>query len=105
MQTEKRSYLRLETAKTMQVYTSLCAAAYTVKIDNITPSGALLASKYLPSVGETISFNVCDDSFKYIFSGSGTVKRLVEEDMDYKGGFAVEFDKPINKQTFDNIIQ
>lgn len=105
MKSDQRSYPRLETEMRMQVYTSLCAAAYTVEIDNINPNGAFVKSKHLPEIGETISFNVCDSYFRYLYSGSAKVKRLVEENVDQESGFAIEFDSRIGDTTYTKIIQ
>ena len=104
MKTEQRANPRLDTEMKMQVYTSLCAAAYTVEIDNITQEGAFVKSQHLPHIGETISFNVCDAYYRFLYSGSAKVKRIVEEGLDQESGFAIEFAHPIGETVYSKII-
>lgn len=104
METDQRSYPRLETEMIMQVYTSICSAAYTVEIDNINPNGAFVKTKHFPELGETISFNVCDSYYRYLYSGSAKVKRLVPGTNGQESGFAIEFNSRIEDTTYSKII-
>ncbi len=102
---EQREFSRVNSEKRMQVYTSLCAAAYTVAINDISPKGAFVKTQHLPKLGETISFNVCDERYNFLYSGSGKVVRIVEGGFYQESGFAVEFDSSIDSDTFNKLLQ
>lgn len=102
---ENREFQRVSTNMRMQVYTSLCAAAYTVSIDDISPKGAFVKTEHLPEVGEVISFNVCDRYYRYLLSGSAKVLRVIQGNAGQESGFAIEFDKKILDESFKKIVQ
>jgi hypothetical protein len=73
-----------------------------VQIENISLQGAFVSAKHLPRVGETISFNVVNAAYQYLFSGSGKVTRIVEDEFGNKG-FAIEFAQPMQKKVLSSI--
>ena len=105
MELEQRMYPRRQSKMKMQVYTSLSAAGYTVKIDNINEVGAFVRSEHLPQANEIISFNVCNSAYQYLLSGSAIVKRVVEGDRYNERGFALEFSSLIKKEVLNTITQ
>ena len=93
----------LSSTMKMQVFTSLCAAAYTVEVNDLTPDGAFVKTEHLPELGETISFNFYDRNARFIHHGNAKVLDVIKSDSG-DSGFSIEFATRIVDDSFNKIV-
>lgn len=98
MELERRQEPRIKTEFDMRIYSSIKKGAYSVKITDLSKGGAFIRSKHLPNLGETISYELFDDTFKSIHFGSARVSRILSDVSTSEQGFSVVFFEKLTSQ-------
>ena len=102
MNKEMRQHSRSNVDFDMRVYTSVKKGSYSVKVANISHGGAFVKSKHLPKCGETISFELFDETFKPFHMGNAKVCRVDENASRDDRGFGLMFYELINNSLIDS---
>ena len=103
MTDEKRSHERRPCSFSMRIYSSLKSGAYSVDVSDISEGGAFIKSTHLPENGETISFELIDDSFRSVYMGSAKVSRLKQKVSKPETGFGIQFEKELDHSLLNSI--
>lgn len=103
MTDEKRSHERRPCSFSMRIYSSLKSGAYSVDVTDISEAGAFIKTSHLPQNGETISFELIDQSFKPVYMGSAVVRRLKNKVSKPEAGFGIQFDRELEPTLLGNI--
>ncbi len=105
MELERRKHDRVQKEFDMRIYSSIKSGAYTVKVTDVSASGAFIKSKYLPREGEVISFELMDETFRPIFMGNAKVCRIKTNVSDQEKGFGVAFYNILDEKLLNQIVQ
>ncbi|MBN2799153.1 MAG: PilZ domain-containing protein [Deltaproteobacteria bacterium] len=99
---EHRRAERHPTSAWFRLYTSLSSGGYTVKLENISSTGALVRTRFCPPEGEQVTFVALNEFYRPIFSGNAVIRWTNESDQsDFFGGhrdngFGIQFAQPID---------
>lgn len=91
MELERRNYSRTKTEFDMRIYSSIKSGAYSVRVTDLSKGGAFIRSKFMPNIGETISYELFDEFYKPIHIGNAKVCRLDVDAPKSEMGFGVMF--------------
>ncbi len=105
MELERRQQERTKTEFDMRIYSSIKTGAYTVKVTDVSTGGAFIKSKHLPQIGEIISFELMDETYRPVFMGNARVCRLKADVTDGEKGFGVAFYNVLDEKLLKNITQ
>lgn len=105
MELERRQQERRKTEFDMRIYSSIKKGSYTVKVTDVSAGGAFIKSKHLPEVGEIISFELMDETFKPVFMGNARVCRIKGDVTDNEKGFGVAFYNVLDERLLTTITQ
>lgn len=94
---ENRQHERFSSKSFLRVYTNLSSAAYTVDIKDIGAKGAFVKSKFLPQVGEIVTFAIVDKYFKEVMRDSARVVWINDNGIESEIGFGIEFYSKLSK--------
>jgi hypothetical protein len=91
-----RQYERKKVNLHFKVYTSVVNAGYTVEVSDISKKGAFIRHRFIPQVGETINFEIMDDNFRLIETGTAKVKWANTKTARDSWGYGVEFERELD---------
>jgi len=95
---EQRKHPRYNSEFDMRIYTSIKRGAYSVKVTDIARGGAFIKTKFLPNVGEIISYELFDSSYRPVKMGNARVCRVKGNATRDEQGFAIMFDTELNDE-------
>jgi len=101
MSKEQRKHQRNPSHKNLRILTSITGVAYTVSLRDISKSGAFIHTIHLPTLGETISFEILDEYGLRMAMGHGKVVRLTGDALETAMGFAIVFDEELDLAMLD----
>lgn len=99
---EHRRAERFPTTAWFRLYTSLSSGGYTVKLENVSATGAMIRTRFCPPEGESVTFVALNEYYRPLFSGSAVIRWAYESDQsDFFGGhrdngFGIQFAEPID---------
>lgn len=95
---------RLELRKPSQVVTTFSSIPFTVVIEDISHSGALLRTPHLPQIGDRVTLKATDERDRVLFSVKGTVRRLRKIFERSTWAFAMQFDDELTVEQLDSLF-
>ena len=100
---EKRQEERQIAEFDMRIYTSVKKGAYSVRVSDISSGGAFVRTRYMPSIGETITYELFDETLRPIHSGNAKVCRITEDVPRDEKGFGILFYEKLDDSTMGNV--
>lgn len=100
----KRISERIKLSKQLKVYTSIVNIPYTVKLENISATGAFVKTPFLPKENEIITVEAFDASLATVYRGNASVKWIRNSETPTERGFGIEFSQNFPVGLVEQII-
>lgn len=101
MSKERRKHPRRPAGRNLQIRTAGTGISYTVSLRDVSKGGAFILTTHLPTLGDTITFEILDEYGLIMTTGQGQVVRLVDTAHDATTGFAIHFDEELDQAMLD----
>ncbi|MBF0298702.1 MAG: PilZ domain-containing protein [Oligoflexia bacterium] len=98
---ERRKHPRKTVNLESRIYSSIKRGSYSCKVSDIGIGGAFIRSPFMPTIGETITFELLTKYYKPIVSGNAKVVWLKDQGPISEHGFGVNFDVPFEVESLD----
>ncbi len=105
MTLDKRQHERYDSKLRFKIYTSLTRCAYSVDISDVSKKGAFIKSKYIPQIGETITYVVLNGLGTKLQTGNAKIVRTKETGSEQEVGFAIEMEQELQEDIVNKTMQ
>lgn len=102
---EKRRHPRVKSDGVFRVYTSVSTCKYSVRLSDISRSGAFIRTPHIPKMGEIVTYTIVDDiTHEDRFIGNAVVKWIKNKNCNEdEMGFGIELEKELADEILEEL--